>query len=215
MFGVTTPAVSRASDKLKADGREVMVFHATGVGGRAMEGLIKEGYFAAVLDITTTELADELVGGICSAGPERLRAAAAEAAAGCFGRRSRHGRTLGHPRRCQNGSAGGSSIDIAPPYRSCARVPEESHRIGQIIGERLGTPRAPTALVFPTQGLSRLSVPGGPFFDPDADAELLAGHPGESRSSDRPRSYRDTHQRSQPRRRDGPYASYKHEGLIQ
>src|SRR5438034_10659055 len=75
MFGVTTPCVQQARKILEDAGYEVIVFHATGNGGQAMESLIREGVFAGVLDITTTELADELVGGILSAGPERLTAA--------------------------------------------------------------------------------------------------------------------------------------------
>ena len=76
MFGVTTPCVQHARKILEAAGYEVLVFHATGNGGQAMESLIREGLIAGVLDITTTELADELVGGILSAGPTRLTAAA-------------------------------------------------------------------------------------------------------------------------------------------
>lgn len=76
MFGVTTPCVEAASHVLTAAGYEVLVFHATGIGGQAMESLIADGLIAGVLDITTTELADELVGGVLSAGPDRLTAAA-------------------------------------------------------------------------------------------------------------------------------------------
>ena len=75
MFGVTTPCVTRARERLEELGYEVLVFHATGTGGRAMETLARDGYFAGVLDVTTTELADELVGGVLSAGPDRLEAA--------------------------------------------------------------------------------------------------------------------------------------------
>ena len=75
MFGVTTPCVDRARRALEAAGVEVVVFHATGVGGQAMEGLVRDGRLAGLLDLTTTELADELVGGVLSAGPERLEAA--------------------------------------------------------------------------------------------------------------------------------------------
>src|SRR6185295_18502143 len=77
MFGVTTPCVTAARERLEALGYEVLVFHATGTGGRAMEGLIRSGFLAGVLDVTTTELADELVGGVLSAGPDRLTAAGA------------------------------------------------------------------------------------------------------------------------------------------
>src|SRR5690606_21601258 len=76
MFGVTTPCVERAREVLEAEGYEVLVFHATGTGGQAMESLIRDGVIAGVLDITTTELADEQVGGVLSAGPTRLTAAA-------------------------------------------------------------------------------------------------------------------------------------------
>ena len=75
MFGVTTPCVEAARQVLTEAGYEVIVFHATGIGGQAMESLIGDGLVAGVLDITTTELADELVGGVLSAGPERLTAA--------------------------------------------------------------------------------------------------------------------------------------------
>ena len=87
MFGVTTPCVEAARKLLEAAGYEVLVFHATGTGGRTMEGLIRDGLIAGVLDITTTELADELAGGILSAGPDRLTAAALRGrAAGDLGR---------------------------------------------------------------------------------------------------------------------------------
>ena len=77
MFGVTTPCVTRARERLEELGYEVLVFHATGIGGQAMEALAAGGFLAGVLDLTTTELADELVGGILSAGPDRLEAAGA------------------------------------------------------------------------------------------------------------------------------------------
>ena len=75
MFGVTTPCVNRVRELLEAEGFELLVFHATGAGGQAMEQLIRDGFIRGVLDITTTELADELVGGVLSAGPHRLEAA--------------------------------------------------------------------------------------------------------------------------------------------
>ena len=75
MFGVTTPCVTRAREELEARGYEVLVFHATGTGGKAMEALVDAGFLAGVLDATTTELCDDLVGGVLSAGPDRLEAA--------------------------------------------------------------------------------------------------------------------------------------------
>jgi uncharacterized protein (UPF0261 family) len=75
MFGVTTPCVTAAREELERRGYEVLTFHATGTGGRAMEGLIEDGFIAGVLDVSTTELADELVGGVMSAGPDRQEVA--------------------------------------------------------------------------------------------------------------------------------------------
>ena len=77
MFGVTTPCVTRARERLEELGYEVLVFHATGAGGQSLEALVRGGFLAGVLDTTTTELADELVGGVLSAGPDRLEAAGA------------------------------------------------------------------------------------------------------------------------------------------
>src|SRR5205085_4850786 len=74
MFGVTTPCVTAARERLEELGYEVLVFHATGTGGQSMEALISDGFLVGALDATTTELADELVGGVLSAGPERLEA---------------------------------------------------------------------------------------------------------------------------------------------
>src|SRR5690625_4946906 len=76
MFGLTTPCINHATSYLEAKGYEVLIFHATGVGGRAMENLIEQGFIDGVLDITTTEWADEIVGGVLNAGPHRLEAAA-------------------------------------------------------------------------------------------------------------------------------------------
>ena len=110
MFGVTTPAVTAVRERLERAGFDVLVFHATGAGGRAMEGLIDDGYVDGVVDVTTTEWCDEVVGGVLSAGPDRLGAAArAGHPAGRVGRRARHGelrrhrdraRALSQPGRC-------------------------------------------------------------------------------------------------------------------
>jgi uncharacterized protein (UPF0261 family) len=175
MFGVTTPAVSRASSLIRAQGDEVIVFHATGVGGRTMENLIGQGFFSAVLDITTTEIADEIGGGVCSAGSGRMRAAVA----------------AGLPQVVSVGALDMINfweLDSVPQryrdrrfHRHSASVtlmrtnPEECRAIGRTIGERLRTPKARTTVVFPTRGLSVLSAPGGPFEYREADEQLLEG----------------------------------------
>ena len=116
MFGVTTPCVEAARKIIEAAGYEVLVFHATGTGGRTMEGLIRDGLIAGVLDITTTELADELVGGVLSAGPDRLTAAALKRrAAGHFGRRARHGQLRPAGDRAARSTRVGASTSTTRP----------------------------------------------------------------------------------------------------
>ncbi len=184
MFGVTTPCVDRARERLEAAGCEVLVFHATGAGGQAMEGLVRDGKFAAVLDLTTTELADELVGGILSAGPDRLEAA---------------GRA-GVPQVVSVGAL--DMVNFGPrhtvPERFAGRrfhahnenvtlmrtTPAECAAIGAKMAEILGRSRGPVVMILPLGGVSGLDVPGQPFHDPEADQALfdalragLANHP--------------------------------------
>src|SRR5262249_8450433 len=146
MFGVTTPCVMRARDVLEAAGYEVLVFHATGNGGQAMESLIAEGLIVGVLDITTTELADELVGGILTAGPDRLTAA---------GKR-------GIPQVISVGAL--DMVNFGPPetipekfkdrqfYRHNATVTlmrttvDENRRLGEEIGRKAAAAKGPTAI---------------------------------------------------------------------
>jgi uncharacterized protein (UPF0261 family) len=173
MFGVTTPCVTAARQQLEAAGYEVLVFHATGSGGRAMEGLIEDGYFVGVLDVTTTEWADEVVGGVLSAGPDRLSAA---------GRR-------GIPQVVSVGAldmVNFGAIDTVPAqfrgrnlYRHNPTVtlmrttPEECAEIGRRIAEQLRRARGPTVLVLPLRGISMIDAEGQPFHDPEADAALF------------------------------------------
>ena len=105
MFGVTTPCVTRAREALEARGYEVLVFHATGTGGKAMEALVDAGFLAGVLDATTTELCDDLVGGVLSAGPGPARGGRPRRApAGRLGRRARHGQLRRAATRCRRSS---------------------------------------------------------------------------------------------------------------
>lgn len=173
MFGVTTPCVTAARERLEALGYEVLVFHATGAGGRSMEALIDAGYIAGSLDITTTEWADELVGGVLSAGPERLEAA---------GRR-------GIPQVVSLGAldmVNFGPLDSIPQrfqhrnlYRHNASVtlmrttPEECAELGAIVARKLSAARGPVALFVPLRGVSMIAVEGQPFHDPAADAALI------------------------------------------
>ena len=173
MFGVTTPCVTAARSSLEASGYDVTVFHATGSGGRAMEGLIDDGYFAGVLDVTTTEWCDEVVGGTLTAGPTRLSAA---------GRR-------GIPQVVSTGAldmVNFGTIDSVPAqfrdrhlYRHNATVTlmrttaDECVEIGRRIARQLSAATGPTTLVLPLRGVSALDAPSQPFHDPDADAALF------------------------------------------
>ena len=173
MFGVTTPAVTRLRQRLEEAGYEVLVFHATGSGGAAMEGLIRDGYVKAVADVTTTEWCDELVGGVLSAGPTRL-----DAATQC-----------GVPQVVSLGALDMVNFgprDSVPPqfedrtfYEHNATVTlmrttaDENRRIGQIIAGKLNQSTAPTALFVPLRGFSMIDAPDQPFYDPAADAALF------------------------------------------
>ena len=172
MFGVTTPCVTQARQILEAAGYEVLVFHATGNGGQAMESLIADGLIAGVLDITTTELADELVGGILSAGPDRLTAA---------GRR-------GVPQVISVGALDMVNFgprDTVPAkfhdrlfYQHNATVtlmrttPEENRQLGREIGHKASQATGPTTILLPKQGISAIDRAGQPFDDPAARAAL-------------------------------------------
>lgn len=173
MFGVTTPCVEAARKVLEAAGYEVLVFHATGTGGRTMEGLIRDGLIAGVLDITTTELADELAGGILSAGPDRLTAAA----------------VAGVPQVVSVGALDMVNFgprDTVPDWHKhrlfyqhnnavtlMRTTPEEMDRLGKVIAERTSAANSPTCVMLPLKGVSAIDAEGKPFWWPDADAALF------------------------------------------
>jgi uncharacterized protein (UPF0261 family) len=174
MFGVTTPAVTRARERLEELGYEVLVFHQTGTGGESMEELVRGGFIAGVLDVTVTELADELVGGVLAAHPKRLEVAG----------------ELGIPQVVSLGAldmVNFGPAETVPPqfagrtlYVHNATVTlmrttgEENAELGRRIARKLNGATGPTALFVPLGGVSMIDVPGMPFHDPDADAELFA-----------------------------------------
>lgn len=174
MFGVTTPCVDRARLLLEAAGYETLVFHATGSGGRTMESLVREGLIAGVLDITTTELADELVGGFLSAGPERLTAAGEVGipqvvSVGATDMVNFHARETvpeAFRDRCL--------YQHDPQVTLMRTTPEENTRIGAEIGRKLSVARGPVAVYLPRRGVSRLDAAGQPFNDPIARQALFA-----------------------------------------
>jgi uncharacterized protein (UPF0261 family) len=173
MFGVTTPCVDHARERLEELGYEVIVFHATGTGGRSMEALARAGYFAGVLDATTTELADELVGGVLSAGPDRLKAVGES----------------GIPQVVSLGAL--DMVNFGPldtvPERFAERTlhvhnptvtlmrttADENAQLGRTIASKLNDAASPTVLFVPLGGVSAIDVDGQPFRDHRADAALF------------------------------------------
>ena len=173
MFGNTTACVTEARRVVESADYEVLVFHATGTGGRSMEALIESGLVAGVLDLTTTEWADELVGGILSAGPRRLDAAGeagipAVIAPGCldmvnFGERS----TV--PAKF----AGRTFYQHNPQVTLMRTTPEECAELGRILAEKINRYTGPVTVALPRGGISLISAPGQPFHDPAADKALF------------------------------------------
>jgi uncharacterized protein (UPF0261 family) len=173
MFGVTTACVTRAREALEERGYEVLVFHATGTGGKAMEALVEGGLLTGVLDITTTELCDDLVGGVLSAGPSRLEAA---------------GRA-GVPQVVSLGALDmvnfGARETVPPKFEErnlyvhnpsvtlMRTTREESAELGRRIAHKLSQATGPVSLFVPLKGVSMIDAEGQPFHDPDADAALF------------------------------------------
>lgn len=173
MFGNTTAGVTEAKRLVEAAGYEVLVFHATGAGGRGMESLIASGLVAGVLDITTTEWADELVGGILTAGPERLDAAGragvpAIVVPGCLDMVN-----FGEPQTVPAKFAGRRFYQHNPQVTLMRTTPAECAELGRIIAEKLNGYSGPVTVLLPRGGISVISAPGGPFHDAVADAALF------------------------------------------
>ena len=175
MFGNTTQCVQHAQKILEQAGYEVLVFHATGTGGRTMESLIESGMVAGVLDITTTEWADELVGGILSAGPSRLEAAArlgvpAVVTPGCLDMVN-----FGPPETVPAQFRGRNFYQHNPQVTLMRTTPEECAQLGRIIAEKLNPSNGPLTVLIPQKAISVISAPGQKFHDPVADKELFDG----------------------------------------
>ena len=169
MFGNTTSCVERARERLEGENTEVLVFHCTGVGGRTMESLIDGGYIGAVLDITTTEWADEIAGGVFAAGPDRGDAAAKRGipqviVPGCVDMVNFHARETVPGRYAERKLyEWNSNITL---MRTTA---DENARIGAILAEKANASTGPVAFLLPLGGVSLLDRPGQPFWDPEAD----------------------------------------------
>ncbi|MGQ0702473.1 MAG: Tm-1-like ATP-binding domain-containing protein [Gemmatimonadales bacterium] len=173
MFGVTTPCVTAARKRLEAAGYDVLVFHATGTGGRAMEGLIDDGFIAGVLDVTTTEWCDEVVGGVLTAGPDRLGAAARAGVPQVVSVGALDMVNFGPPETVPARFAGRTLYRHNPSVTLMRTTAEECREIGRRIGLQLSRATGPVALMLPLRGVSMLDAPGQPFRDPAADRALF------------------------------------------
>jgi len=173
MFGVTTPCVQRAREILEEKGYETIVFHATGTGGKAMESLVEEGIIDGVLDVTTTEWADELVGGNLAAGPERLEAAGEMGVPQVVSTGALDMVNFG-PRDSVPEAFGDRHFHVHNPQVTLMRTTaEENAELGESIAGKLNGATGPTALLLPLGGVSMLDVEGEDFYDPEADAALF------------------------------------------
>jgi uncharacterized protein (UPF0261 family) len=173
MFGVTTPCVEVARRQLETDGFEVLVFHATGTGGMTMESFIADGMIAGVLDITTTELADELVGGELSAGRDRLTAAALRGVPQVISVGALDMVNFGPPGTVPEKFRQRRFYQHNPTVTLMRTTPEENDRLGKEIAEKASAARGPTAVFLPLRGVSAIDAAGHPFWWPEADAALF------------------------------------------
>ena len=174
MFGVTTPAADEARDTLTDLGYEVLVFHATGAGGRAMEKLAESGLLAGVCDLTTTELADDLVGGVLSAGPRRLEMAGRVGLPQVVSLGALDMVNFGPADTVPPEFAGRNLFVHNPTVTLMRTTPEEMAELGCRIAVKLAAATGPTELFIPLRGVSAIDVEGAPFRDAEADAALFA-----------------------------------------
>ncbi|HZT79714.1 MAG TPA: Tm-1-like ATP-binding domain-containing protein [Gemmataceae bacterium] len=173
MFGVTTPCVEAARKVAEAAGYEVLVFHATGTGGLTMESFIRDGLITGVLDLTTTELADELVGGILSAGPDRLTAAGLRGVPQVISLGALDMVNFGPPETVPEKFRGRRFYRHNPSVTLMRTTPEENDRLGKEIAEKASAARGPAAVLVPLRGVSAVDKEGQPFWWPEADQALF------------------------------------------
>jgi len=174
MFGNTTRAVNHAKELLEAAGYEMLVFHATGTGGRTMEALVQDRLIAGVLDMTTTEWADQICGGVLSAGMNRLEAAAKTGTPqvvvpGCIDMCNFWAQET-VPEKYKNRNL----YEWNPNITLMRTTPEENAQIGAIFAEKLNAAVGPVTILIPLGGFSELDLPGKPFHSPEATAAFVS-----------------------------------------
>lgn len=173
MFGLTTPCINEAKRYLEERGYEVLVFHATGIGGQTMENLVASGYFAGVLDLTTTEWADELMGGVLNAGPHRLDAAAQNGVPQVVSVGAMDMVNFGPYDSVPETFAGRNFYKHNPTVTLMRTTKDENRQIGEVVAEKLNQTTGHTTLMLPLKGLSGLDVDGQAFYGPEEDQMLF------------------------------------------
>ena len=173
MFGVTTPCVTEARRLLEELGYEVLVFHMTGSGGRALESLVRKGFFAGVLDVTTTELADHLVGGVFDAGPDRLTAAGELGVPQVVSVGALDMVNFGPPDTVPPQFAGRTFYEHNSSVTLMRTTPAECAQLGAEVARKLAAAKGSTSLFLPLRGISAIATEGEPFYDQAADDELF------------------------------------------
>jgi uncharacterized protein (UPF0261 family) len=173
MFGVTTPCVEVARSVVEGGGYEVLVFHATGTGGTTMESLIADGLVRGVLDLTTTELADELVGGELSAGPARLTAAALRGVPQVISLGALDMVNFGPRSTVPEKFKERLFYQHNPNVTLMRTTPRENDMLGREIAQKASAAKGPTAVLVPLKGVSAIDREGQPFWFPEADRALF------------------------------------------
>jgi uncharacterized protein (UPF0261 family) len=173
MFGVTTPCVNAARKRVEREDFEVLVFHATGTGGQTMESFIRDSLIQGVLDLTTTELADELVGGILCAGPDRLTAAGVRGIPQVISLGALDMVNFGPRETVPEKFRERRFYQHNPNVTLMRTTPEENDQLGKEIAQKASAARGPTAVLIPLHGVSAIDKEGQPFWWPDADQALF------------------------------------------
>lgn len=173
MFGVTTTCVQQVQALLEQEGFELLVFHATGTGGLSMERLIHEGFIKGVMDITTTELADELVGGVLTAGPNRLEAAGSEGIPQVVSVGALDMVNFGPPETVPEKFRGRLFYQHNSAVTLMRTTADENEQLGVTLVKKLSRARGPVKVLLPLRGVSAIDAVGKSFYDPVADKRLF------------------------------------------
>ena len=173
MFGVTTPAVQKAQAYLESKGFEVLVFHATGTGGKCMEALVNGGFIKGVLDLTTTEWCDEVAGGVLTAGPDRCSAAALNGVPAVVSVGADDMVNFGPWETVPEQYQSRNLYKHNPTVTLMRTTVEENEKIGHAIASKVNMSIGPCAVMLPLKGVSMIDAEGQPFYGPEEDAALF------------------------------------------